>query len=66
MLPLPILDMPVLPKASAAIGDFLSIPLLVFVFGYIFLALRRVYGQGWLMTGAKYFVLWTLYMCVFA
>lgn len=66
MLPLPVLDMPVLPRASSAIGDVLSIPILLFVFGYIFVALKRVYRQGWLITGAKYVVLWALYMCVFS
>jgi hypothetical protein len=66
MLPLPILDMPYLPRASAAIGDFVLVPILLFVFGYIFVALKRVYRQGWLLTGAKYFVLWMLYMAVFA
>jgi hypothetical protein len=66
MLPLPIFDMPVLPRASATVGDILFIPILLFVFGYIFLALKRVYRQGWLITGAKYVVLWALYMCVFS
>ncbi|HET9441131.1 MAG TPA: DUF3667 domain-containing protein [Longimicrobiales bacterium] len=65
LLPLPIFDMPVFPKASAAIGDFISAPLLLWVFTYVFIALKRVYAQGWVPTAAKYSLLWILYMIFF-
>lgn len=66
LLPLLVFDFPVLPEVFSQVGDFISAPLLLFVFVYIFIALKRVYGQGWPMTAAKYFVLWILYMLFFS
>jgi hypothetical protein len=66
LLPLPLLDVPIFPDWVSAIGDFLSPILLIWIFVYIFLALRRVYRQGRLVTGFKYFFLWMLYTAFFA
>lgn len=65
LVPSSLLDMPVLPKAAARAGDLISGPLLLLVFAYVLIALKRVYRQGWVMTGVKYVVLWMLYMTVF-
>lgn len=66
LLPSPLLDMPFLPDGAAKAGDIISGPLTLLVFAYVLIALKRVYRQGWIMTGTKYVVLWVLYMIVFA
>jgi hypothetical protein len=65
LIPLPILGMPGLPAFFDQAGDILSGPLIVAVFVYIYIALKRVYGQGWRITALKYSVLWILYMALF-
>ncbi|HEX6259122.1 MAG TPA: DUF3667 domain-containing protein [Woeseiaceae bacterium] len=40
--------------------------ILLGVFLYIYLALKHVYRQGWLVTAAKYLVLWFLYLIYFS
>ena len=66
MLPLPLFDFGFLPKWVTAVGEFVSPFILLWIFIYIYFALRRVYGQSWLMTGMKYFVLWMLYFLFFS
>jgi hypothetical protein len=65
LLPMALLDLPFLPAAASRIGDTLSGFLLLWIVVYIFLALRRVYRQGRLVTGVKYFFLWILYSVFF-
>lgn len=61
MLPGPFFDLPWWPRWFTSIGDVASTIIFMWVIIYIFMALRRVYGQGRLITGAKYFLLWCLY-----
>jgi hypothetical protein len=62
---LPLLDMPFLPRWGKGVADVLSPFIMLWVLFYIFFALRRVYGQGWLITGLKYFFLLILYSVFF-
>lgn len=65
LLPVPLFDLAYWAPFVSSIGDVVSTIILLLVFIYIFLALRRVYGQGWFMTIAKYFFLWILYFVFF-
>jgi hypothetical protein len=65
LLPLPIFDLPIFPGIVAGVGDVMTPFFLLWVFIYIYIALKRVYGQGWRITAAKYAVLWVLYMTFF-
>ena len=64
MLPMPLLDLPFLPKWASDFGEALSGFLMLWVFAYVFFAMRRVYGQRKLMIALKYFFLWILYFTV--
>jgi hypothetical protein len=65
LLILPVLDLPFMPSAASDVGEVLSGPIMLWIVIYIFLAMRRVYRQGRLVTGVKYFFLWFLYSCFF-
>jgi hypothetical protein len=65
MLPMPLFDFGFLPARVRGFGELLSPFILLWIFIYIFLALRRVYGQGRFMTALKYFCLWILYVSFF-
>ena len=66
LLPTAVLDFPLLPDSASRVGEFISPFILLWIFVYIFIALKRVYKQGWIMTAAKYFFLWFLYVFFFA
>jgi hypothetical protein len=66
LLPTTLLRLPFFPRVFDRAADILTAPILLAVFLYIYIALKRVYGQGWLKTAAKYAVLWMLYMAVFS
>jgi hypothetical protein len=65
LLILPVLDLPFMPRALSNFGELLSGFILLWIFVYIYLAMRRVYRQGRLLTGVKYFFLWMLYTVFF-
>lgn len=65
LIPLAFLDLPFMPEAVSNAGDFLSGFVLLWIVVYIFMALRRVYRQGRVRTGIKYFFLWILYSIFF-
>jgi hypothetical protein len=65
LLPLPLFDMPFWAPWVASVGDVVSAVIMLWIFIYIFIALRRVYRQGRIMTGIKYFFLSLLYLVIF-
>ena len=65
LIPAAFLDLPFMPEVVSNAGDFLSGFVLLWIVVYIFLALRRVYRQGRVRTGIKYFFLWILYSVFF-
>jgi hypothetical protein len=44
--------------------EAVSAVLLCWLMLYVYLAMKKVYGQGWFVTGIKYFVLGIAYLCL--
>ena len=65
LLPLAVLDLPFLPRAASNVGDAISGFIILWIVVYTFLAMRRVYRQGRVVTGLKFFFLWILYSISF-
>jgi hypothetical protein len=61
MLPLQLFDLAFLPEWARGVGDMLSPIVMLWIFVYIFIALKRVYRQRKRVIAAKYFFLWILY-----
>jgi hypothetical protein len=65
LMPGTTLDLPFMPKFVSNVAEVVSTIAFLWIMVYIFLAMRRVYRQGRLMTTLKYFCLWILYSIFF-
>lgn len=64
MVPMQFLEVSFFPKWIRAIGDMLSPIILLAIFVYIFVAMKRVYRQRKLLIGAKFFFLSISYFVI--
>jgi hypothetical protein len=61
MMPMQLLDLAFVPSWLSIVEDIISPIILLGIFVYIFIAMKRVYKQRKLMIASKYIFLWILY-----